>query len=242
MSGAPLLLVHGSCHGAWCWRDVIPALEARGVDARAIDLPGHGADTTPLAEVTLAGYARAITDAARALHDGPVPVLGHSMAGYAIAAAAVSAPEVVEKLIFLCAYVPQDGCSMIDLRKAGPRQPLLPAIRQHADATSYSFAEEYHKPLFYQDCAVADVAFARANLTPQAILPQATPLALSPAYHALEKHYIRCTEDNVIPTEYQAHMARDFAPGRLTTLPSSHSPFFSMPERLADRVVAILER
>jgi len=242
LSAAPLLLVHGSCHGAWCWRDVIPALAARGVSARAIDLPGHGADTTPLAEVTLAGYARAIADAARDMHDGPVPVLGHSMAGYAIAAAAMECPELVGKLIFLCAYVPQEGRSLVDLRKAGPRQPLLPAIRQHADGISFSFAEEYLKPLFYQDCSGADVSYARAHLTPQAILPQATPLALSPAYHALEKHYIRCTEDNVIPTEYQAQMARDFAPGHLTTLPSSHSPFFSMPERLADRVAAILER
>lgn len=237
-----MLLVHGSCHGAWCWRDVIAALAARGVTARAIDLPGHGADTTPLDAVTLEGYAQAIVAAARDMHDGPVPVVGHSMAGYAIAAAAVAAPERVEKLIFLCAYVPQDGCSMVDLRKAGPRQPLLPAIRQHADGISYSFAEEYHKPLFYQDCSDADVSFARANLTPQAILPQATPLALTPAYHAVEKHYIRCTEDNVIPTEYQAHMARDFAPGHLSTLPSSHSPFFSMPGRLAECLVAILGR
>jgi len=242
VSGAPLLLVHGSCHGAWCWRDLIPALAERGVAAQAIDLPGHGADTTPLAEVTLAGYARAITDAARRMHDGPVPVLGHSMAGYAIAAAALERPELVEKLIFLCAYVPQKGLSMIDLRKAGPRQPLLPAIRQHEAGVSYTFADEYLKPLFYQDCTDADVAYARAHLTPQAIRPQATRLALSPAYHALEKHYIRCTEDNVIPPEYQAHMARDFSPGHLTTLASSHSPFFSMPERLAERIVGILGR
>ena len=27
---AEYLLIHGSCHGAWCWRDVIPALEALG--------------------------------------------------------------------------------------------------------------------------------------------------------------------------------------------------------------------
>lgn len=242
MSEAPLLLVHGSCHGAWCWRDVIPALASRGVRAQAIDLPGHGADTTPLSEVTLESYGQAIVKAARAMHDGPVPILGHSMAGYAIAAAALAAPEVVEKLIFLCAYVPQEGKSLVDLRKAGPRQPLLPAIRQSSDGISFSFAPEYLKPLFYQDCTDADVAFAAAHLTPQAILPQATPLALTPEYAALEKHYIRCTQDNVIPTDYQAHMARDFASGHVTTLPASHSPFLSMPERLADRVVAILGR
>ena len=47
------LLIHGSCHGAWCWDDLIPELEALGHTARAIDLPSHGADKTPVAEVSL---------------------------------------------------------------------------------------------------------------------------------------------------------------------------------------------
>ncbi|KPQ07554.1 MAG: putative hydrolases or acyltransferases (alpha/beta hydrolase superfamily) [Rhodobacteraceae bacterium HLUCCA12] len=240
MADTPILLIHGSCHGAWCWRDVIPALSARGLGAEAIDLPGHGADRTPLDQVTLDGYARAIVSAARRMHDGPVSILGHSMAGYAIAAAAIMAPEVVSRLIFLCAYVPQEGQSLVEMRKAGPRQPLLPAIRPGPDGVSFSFATEFLKPLFYQDCRDADVAFAGARLTPQAIRPQATPLALTDAYHAIEKHYIRCTEDNVIPSEYQAQMARDFAPRYVSTLPSSHSPFFSMPDRLAERLSQIM--
>ena len=38
---ARFLLIHGSCHGAWCWRDLLPELAARGHEARAIDLPFH---------------------------------------------------------------------------------------------------------------------------------------------------------------------------------------------------------
>ncbi len=242
MADARLLLVHGACHGAWCWRDLVPALAARGVAAHAIDLPGHRADATPLAEVTLDSYARAIIAAARAMHGGPVSILGHSMAGYAIAAAAIMAPEIVEKLIFLCAYVPEDGKSLVDMRKSGPRQPLSGAFEVSEDGISFTFRESSHKPLFYQDCSDEVVAYARQHLTPQAIAPQATPLALTPAYGALDKHYIRCTRDNVIPPEYQAQMARTFATGHVSELPASHSPFFSMPEALAERIVAILVR
>ncbi|WP_370270531.1 alpha/beta fold hydrolase, partial [Nioella sp.] len=36
------ILVHGACHGAWCWQKVVPALEARGHSVRAIDMPGRG--------------------------------------------------------------------------------------------------------------------------------------------------------------------------------------------------------
>jgi len=42
-----ILLVHGSCHGAWAFRDLAPALQDLGYTARAIDLPGHGANPHP---------------------------------------------------------------------------------------------------------------------------------------------------------------------------------------------------
>jgi pimeloyl-ACP methyl ester carboxylesterase len=48
---AEFLLIHGSCHGAWCWRDVLPELERLGHSARAIDLPSHGVDQTPIKDV-----------------------------------------------------------------------------------------------------------------------------------------------------------------------------------------------
>jgi pimeloyl-ACP methyl ester carboxylesterase len=41
------LLSHGAWQGAWCWRKVIPLLEANGHTVLAPDLPGHGDDTTP---------------------------------------------------------------------------------------------------------------------------------------------------------------------------------------------------
>lgn len=46
---ATFVLVSGSWHGAWCWEYVIPQLEVRGHRAVAAELPGMGADRTPLA-------------------------------------------------------------------------------------------------------------------------------------------------------------------------------------------------
>jgi alpha-beta hydrolase superfamily lysophospholipase len=56
---AEFILVHGAWHGAWCWREVVPRLEARGHMANAIDLPGHGADRSPLDTVSLQDYVSA---------------------------------------------------------------------------------------------------------------------------------------------------------------------------------------
>lgn len=99
---ARFLLVHGSWHGAWCWRDVLPLLREMGHDAKAIDLPGHGDDTTPPSKVTLAAYSDAVIAAMR-----PDTILvGHSMGGYPITAAAEKATQRVAHLVYLAAYVP----------------------------------------------------------------------------------------------------------------------------------------
>lgn len=234
----PILLIHGSCHGAWCWRDVLPELAARGISARAIDLPGHGADTTPLADVTLDSYAAAIESAALDM-GGRVVLVGHSMAGYAISAAAVRNPGVIEKLIYLCAYLPVSGHSLTEMRQMGPRQPLLPAIRKTPDEIAFTFDPAMAQDLFYHDCPLGTLDYALAHLTPQAILPQATKLDLGPAFKALEKHYIRCADDRAIPPEYQETMRDKLPENCKHDLPASHSPFFSMPDRLADMLVRI---
>lgn len=239
MAEAAVLLVHGSCHGAWCWRDVLPELAERGVAAAAIDLPGHGADRTPLTEVTLERYATAILRAMDALSPAPVVLVGHSMAGYAITAAACQGPQKVAELVYLCAYRPQNGLSLADMRRAGPSQPLLPAIRSHDDGPSFTFADEYLAPLFYHDCPPGTVDFARANLTPQAIAPQATPLDWTPQAASLPQHYIICAQDRVIPPAYQRHMARDLPAARVAEMDSSHSPFFSQPSALAELIAGM---
>lgn len=258
---AAFLLIHGSCHGAWCWREVIPALEALGHQARAIDLPAHGADPTPAAEATLAGYADAILAAIDGLASSAT-LVGHSAAGFPITLAAELAPERIARLVYLCAYVPAPGRSLIDLRRAGPRQPLKGVLAADPGGITYSADPAGARAAFYHDCPEEAVAFALPRLCPEPILPQATPLPapLPAPLHgplhgplvgpgvwplvgpwvgpAVERHYLLCTDDRTIPPEYQAAMAAPFAPGHVARLPSGHSPFFSMPGRLA----ALLDR
>ncbi|MBL3561580.1 alpha/beta fold hydrolase [Rhodovulum sulfidophilum] len=223
------LLIHGSCHGAWCWRDVLTALHRSGAEARAIDLPSHGSDPTPIADVTLDLYADAILDAI----DEPVVLVGHSMAGFPISAAAEKAPGKIRALVYVCAYAPVAGRSLVDMRRAAPRQPLLEAIVKSADGLSFTFDPDLVREKLFHDCSDAAVAYAKARLDPQPILPQATPIALSERYASVPKHYIRCLQDRAIPPEYQATMTADWPAERVDTLDCSHSPFLAQPEALA---------
>ena len=58
---ATFILVHGACHGGWCWEKVTPILEGHGHKVCAPDLPGLGKDQTPPASVTLADNVERIS-------------------------------------------------------------------------------------------------------------------------------------------------------------------------------------
>ncbi len=223
------LLIHGAAHGAWCWRDVIPALQTLGHSARAIDLPGHGDDKTPYTNVTLDAYR----DAILAAIDTPVTLVGHSMGGYPITAAAESAPDKIERLVYLCAYVPAPGLSLAQRRMQAAQQPLLPAIRMADDRKGWTVAPDMIEPLFYHDCPPETLAYAAPRLCVQATQPTAVPVPTTARYDSVPRHYIRCTDDRTIPPDFQAEMVQDWPNGTVHSMDTAHSPFFADPDGLA---------
>ena len=109
------ILVHGAWHGAWCWYKVVPLLEARGHKVVAPDLPGHGKDTTKPEQVTLADYVNKVVSVAND-QNGPVILVGHSMAGVVISQAAeVLGANKISALIYLDAFLPANGESLFAL-------------------------------------------------------------------------------------------------------------------------------
>ncbi|CUH54086.1 alpha/beta fold hydrolase [Shimia marina] len=235
-----ILLIHGSCHGAWCWRDLIPALTALGHSPRAIDLPSHGQDTTPLSEVTLDSCAEAIVNA---LGENTV-VLGHSWGGFPITRAAdlshARGQGHIARLIYLCAYAPWDGHALIDMRRAAPRQPLLHAVVKSDDGLSYTVDPAKTRAAFYHDCPTGTEDFANAHLSPQSIRAQSDKITLGEGQRLCPKSYIRCTDDQTIPPEFQVTMTESWPASDVYDMPTSHSPFFADPKGLAaliDRIV-----
>ncbi|GAB4216315.1 MAG: alpha/beta fold hydrolase [Roseiflexaceae bacterium] len=80
----PLLLLHGAWHGAWCWRDAMDDLAARGFEVHAFSLRGHGgSDPTIINLCSLRDYQRDLETAVAAISPRPI-VVGHSMGGYVL--------------------------------------------------------------------------------------------------------------------------------------------------------------
>jgi pimeloyl-ACP methyl ester carboxylesterase len=231
---ATFLLVHGAWHGAWCWAKLIPALEARGHKAVAIDLPGHGKDKTHLKDVTLETYGKAVADAAARLPERPF-VVGHSMGGAVIAATAERAPEAMRGLVFLCAFLPQNGDVMFALAAGDAKSMIAGALIPSADGLATSFNPSVLRDAFYADCSDADIEAAKAQLSPQAVAPLAAAITLTAArFGSVPRDYIICEQDRAISAGFQREMLKATPCARIAELATSHSPFFSAPEKLAD--------
>ncbi len=233
------ILVHGGWHGAWAWKKVVPLLQAQGHTAVALDLPSHGSDKTPIETVTLEAYTNKIVEVANA-QNGSVVLVGHSSGGMFISSAAEKlGVSKVSKLVYLDAFLPKNGQALVEL--AG--QFDVPIPNKAPFASSWIFqgpiiSLDFDKavPYLYHDCSAEDVAFAKANIGKQSAVPFTTPVQLSDAvYGVIPKHYILCTDSRDFN---KAEMAKNVPTKSIVSLASSHSPFFSMPDKL---VATLLE-
>jgi pimeloyl-ACP methyl ester carboxylesterase len=112
---ATFLLVHGAWHGAWCWSRVEPALRAAGHDVHTVTMTGLG-DRYHL-RAACKGLETHISDVIGVLesHDlTDVVLVGHSYGGMVITGVAEQAAERIGRLVYLDAFVPEDGKSLFD--------------------------------------------------------------------------------------------------------------------------------
>lgn len=230
---ATFLLIHGAWHGAWCWDRVTPLLRAAGHEVIAPDLPAHGDDATPWWRATLGGYAQRACDAAQPA--GRVIAVGHSLGGLVITEAATRAPERFAGLVYLCAFAPVRGESMMSLGRSD--HGLVPAAARWGLGT-ISIRPERATAAFYQTCAPADAAAATARLCPTPILPTFQGVS-APAPREIPLGYVECTEDRGITIDLQRRMHRRLPMARVATLESDHSPFLGAPGALAAELDAM---
>nr|AAV31235.1 hypothetical protein [Oryza sativa Japonica Group] len=111
------VLVHGLCHGAWCWYRVATALRRAGHRVTALDMDAAGASPARVDEVrTFEDYSRPLLAALAALPpsgDGErVVLVGHSHGGFSVALAAEWFPERLAAVVFLTASMPPVGRAM----------------------------------------------------------------------------------------------------------------------------------
>ena len=230
------LLIHGAWHGAWCWDRVVPLLHAAGHDVIAPDLPALGADRTPWWRATLHSFARTAREAARG--GTPVIAVGHSMGGLVITQAAADEPALFAGLVYLCAFAPQRGESLLSLGRSDANSQVPGATRWGLGRIS--IRPERATETFYKGCSTEDAQRSIARLVPTPMRPLLQRVQ-RPDDLGVKQAYIECTRDQAISIDLQRRMHRRFAMERVVTMDADHSPFLSAPEELASHLGSIAQ-
>jgi pimeloyl-ACP methyl ester carboxylesterase len=271
------LLVHGAWHSSAHWNKVAEELTELGHRVHAIDLPGSGLDAgypeaylrndfaalageaSPIGAVNLADYATAIVTAVRDLAEhGKVTLVGHSFGGLAITRAAEEVPELIDRLVYLTAYVPAqqpNGAALAGLPEGASSisgailigDPMSTgAMRINPRNGDPDYVEKGRLAL-YGDVSTEEYLRFAAYFNPDLPLAVALDDARGTAerWGSVPRTFIRTTEDQTVPLALQDRMiaeADELTPDNrfdVRSLPSSHSPFASMPDRLAAELGAL---
>lgn len=221
------LLVHGSWHGPWCWDLLRPALERRGYQSVTVDLPSCSTDPASLG--TLADDARIVSEAAAAI-SGDVVIVGHSYGGAVISEASYG-PKA-KRLVYLGAFMPDTGRTFVSYLPPGDLPPYV-GLR---DDGSSAVPDGQSVPALYADCDPALAAWATGQLRYQSQSIFGHPITQA-AWRSIPSTYLLLTQDNALPPDFQRMFAvqadevREFA--------SSHSPFLSRPDDLAELLISV---
>ena len=234
------VLVHGAWHGSWCWEKVVPLLKQAGHQVEILDLPGHGQDRTPIREITLTAYTKRVCETLDAQAE-PVILVGHSMGGIVITQVAEERPEKIQTLVYLTAFLPQNGESLLKIARTNSDSLLTPNLVVNEEQGYLTFKEGASlKEIFYGDCSDEDVARARSLLVLQAIAPMATPVRISAEqFGRVPRVYIECLRDRTITPCIQKMMYTAMPCKTILSMETSHSPFFSAPQELVRHLTSL---
>ncbi|OAA70656.1 hypothetical protein ISF_02630 [Cordyceps fumosorosea ARSEF 2679] len=242
-----VLIVTGAWHVPAHYQKLRDALESRGVRTICETLPTNNNAVPPTAtlhdDIT---FLRTLV-AKEAAAGTRLTVLAHSWGGVvssgALADLAVSSPGGgggggVADLVFMCAFVPREGESLTGM--LGGTNP--PYLVDDAGVLRWRNPIEH----LYNDLEPAEAARAESlRVAAHGTAAQATPIdaGRKAAWRAIPTTYIFCEEDQALPLAVQEVMVRrverDGVAVRRFSLKASHSPFLSMPDKVADIVLEV---
>jgi pimeloyl-ACP methyl ester carboxylesterase len=172
-----------------------------------------------------------------------VILLGHSNGGTLITAVAERIPERLAHLVYLDAFVPDDGQATVDLANFPPG-----VLEARARTEGFGWLLPSLRPLPWDafvcdDWQVTDEADRRwmvERLGPTPLGVFTTPVRrTNPAAAALPRTYIRCRHNHSPAFDRCAEVARNTPGWRYRGLPSAHEPFITHPTELAELLLEV---
>jgi pimeloyl-ACP methyl ester carboxylesterase len=233
------VLVHGSWLAPFAWDGVAKNLKASGANVVVVELPGHGSDQTPPQNISLDVYREKVVDIINKI-DGKVILVGHSFAGMIISEVAETIPAKIEKLVFVGAFVPVNGQTVLALANTDPQSHLGPSLVPSADKLTLDVKKENIVDIFCADSSPETQNLLLEKYRSEPAIPFTNPAVLTDTnFGKVSKYYIHTLQDHVIGMDLQNRMVTAAGITNVYSLESSHTPFLSMPDKLSELLLKI---
>src|SRR5918993_3469382 len=228
-----VVLVHGAFADASGWGGVISRLQAEGV---AVMAPAN-----PLRSVS--GDAAYIASVANQI-PGPVLLVGHSYGGAVISAASPQAENVVG-LVYVCAFIPDEGEALQTLAEQATDSLLGPALRpaQYPSGGEEPGIELYIDPAQFHEVFCADLPAEQAAIMAVSQRPGGAIGLGEPSgpvgWKTLPSWALISPNDATIGPSGERFMA-ERAGAVIVEIDASHVAMISQPQATADLIITAL--
>ena len=211
------VLVHGAWHGGWCYKRV----------ARLLRQAGHEVYTP-----TLTGLGERAHLMSRTIDLGSVVLCGHSYGGMVIAGVAEQIAAKIRSLVYLDAFVPENGKSLFD---------YLPAEQSARMRTDAAQNGEGYKVTPIPATAFAvnakDTAWVDAMCVKQPLATFEQKLALS-GRQVPKRVYILAAGWEPSPFQQFGARFKDDRGWQFVSIACGHDVMVDRPQELADVLIA----
>jgi pimeloyl-ACP methyl ester carboxylesterase len=224
------VLVHGAWHGSWCWKRVRKSLRDAGHHVFTPTLTGLGERShLNSAAVSLSTHITDVVNLLRWEDLSDVILCGHSYGGSVISGAADQVPKRIRRLVYLDAFVPEDGECMFDL--------LPPELAQRIRLQAQTAGAGWNVPPIPAErfnVNLRDAAWVNAQCTSQSIGSFEEHIRLNrvPSHTHDATHILATGWDN---SPFRAAHERAKAKGWETlTVTCGHEVMLDLPGELTD--------
>lgn len=232
----PFVLVHGAWQGASTWDLVVPRLREAGHRVYTPTLTGFGANAHRLTpQVNLDMHIQDVVGVINYERLQDVILVGHSYAGMIITGVAESVKERLARLVYVDAFIPGDGQSVLDFMPESNQTALRDQARTEGDGWRLPASEARLDRWGLKEGPARD--FVRSKLCDFSIRCFEQPLRLpTNAAASLDRTYIACVaEDYPARPSFARFAERAKAEGwRYYELPTGHDCHVEMPEAFCE--------
>ncbi len=230
----PIVLVHGSWFGGWCWRRVEDRLRAQGFRVFSPTMTGVGERRHLLGpDITLETWITDIVQVLEAEELQDVVLVGHSFGGRVVTAVADRVPDRVRSVVFLDSALAQSGQSLMD--QLGPEE------RAKRLASSEPSGGLSLPPLTALQLGVIDPqdqAWVDRRVTPQPLGTNTSPLTYRGAIGAGRPvTFVEFTDPSFLVSARAAAFARSNPGWEVTTVPTGHCGMITAPDDVTRHIV-----